>query len=221
MHLEGDLHLRQLAREAGISTSHFIRSFRQSTGKTPHQFLLRRRVERAKNVMRDRRISLTEVALASGFSSLRRFNDVFKARCGLVPSAVRRRTPAVQPGALRLRLAYRPPFDFGYLLEAMRRRAIPGVERVTESSYARNVSAPGESAWIRVTSNATRPELILEAFGVDPARIQPLVRQMRRIFDMDADLRSAHETLARDPALARTRARRSSIGWSLSSSAVS
>jgi AraC family transcriptional regulator len=67
-HLDGNLRLSELAREAGVSTSHFLRSFRQSTGKTPYQFLLHRRVERARLLMRVLRAPLTQVALASGFA---------------------------------------------------------------------------------------------------------------------------------------------------------
>jgi len=89
-HLERDLQLRELAREAGISTSHFIRSFRQSTGKIPHQYLLRRRVERAKTVMRDQRASLTEVALACGFADQHHLARIFRRIAGVSPSSYRR-----------------------------------------------------------------------------------------------------------------------------------
>ena len=89
-HLERDLQLSELAREAGISTSHFIRSFRQSTGKTPHQYLIRRRIERAKTVMNDERVSLTEVALASGFADQHHLSRIFRRITGMTPSTYRR-----------------------------------------------------------------------------------------------------------------------------------
>jgi AraC family transcriptional regulator len=88
--LEGDLRLSELAGEVGISTSHFIRSFRQSTDKTPYQFLLHRRVERAKTVIRDYRTSLTEVALASGFADQHHLARVFRRITGVTPSSYRR-----------------------------------------------------------------------------------------------------------------------------------
>jgi len=89
-HLEGDLRLSDLAREAGVSTSHFLRSFRQSTGKTPHQFLLHQRVERAKILMRDHYTSLTEVALASGFADQHHLARVFRRITRVTPSSYRR-----------------------------------------------------------------------------------------------------------------------------------
>jgi AraC family transcriptional regulator len=89
-HLDEDLRLHELAREAGVSTSHFIRSFRRSTGQTPHQFLLHRRVRRAQSLMRDRRISLTEVALASGFADQHHLARVFRRIARVTPSSYRR-----------------------------------------------------------------------------------------------------------------------------------
>jgi transcriptional regulator GlxA family with amidase domain len=68
--LEGNLRLSDLAQEAKISTSHLIRSFRQSTGKTPYQYLLHQRIERAQSLMRNDRTPSTEVALASGFAAI-------------------------------------------------------------------------------------------------------------------------------------------------------
>jgi AraC family transcriptional regulator len=89
-HLEGDLRLSDLAREAGVSTSHFLRIFRQSTGKTPYQFLLHRRVQRARLLMRDLRAPLTEVALATGFADQHHLARVFRRITGVTPSSYRR-----------------------------------------------------------------------------------------------------------------------------------
>jgi AraC family transcriptional regulator len=90
MHLDGNLRLDEIAAEAGVSTSHFIRSFRQSTGKTPYQFLLDRRVERAQSLMRNHRVSLTDVALASGFADQHHLARVFRRITGVTPSKYRR-----------------------------------------------------------------------------------------------------------------------------------
>jgi AraC family transcriptional regulator len=88
-HLDGNLRLSELAREAGVSTSHFLRSFRQSTGKTPYQFLLHRRVERARLLMRDLRAPLTQVALASGFADQHHLARVFRRITAVTPSSYR------------------------------------------------------------------------------------------------------------------------------------
>jgi AraC family transcriptional regulator len=88
--LNGALRLSELAREAGLSASHFARSFRHSTGKTPYQYLLLLRVERARIAMRDSRASLAEVALVSGFADQHHLARVFRRVTGLTPSSYRR-----------------------------------------------------------------------------------------------------------------------------------
>jgi AraC family transcriptional regulator len=89
-HIEGDLRLTDLARAAKVSTSHLIRGFRQSTGKTPYQYLLHQRIERARSLMRDHRVALTEVALASGFADQHHLARVFRRITGMTPSTYRR-----------------------------------------------------------------------------------------------------------------------------------
>jgi AraC family transcriptional regulator len=88
--IDGDLRLRELADEAGVSLSHFIRSFREATGKTPYQFLLHRRVERAQLLMRDPAQSLTDVALASGFADQHHLARVFRRITSMTPTTYRR-----------------------------------------------------------------------------------------------------------------------------------
>ena len=89
-HLEEEIRLHELANEAGISPSHLIRSFRQSTGKTPYQFLLDRRVQRARALMRNHRTPLAEVALASGFADQHHMARVFRRVTSVTPSSYRR-----------------------------------------------------------------------------------------------------------------------------------
>jgi AraC family transcriptional regulator len=73
-----------------ISTSHLIRSFRQSTGKTPYRYLLHQRIEGARSLMRNDRTPLTEVALASGFADQHHLGRVFRRITGMTPSNYRR-----------------------------------------------------------------------------------------------------------------------------------
>jgi AraC family transcriptional regulator len=88
--IESDIRLGDLAREAGMSSSHFIRSFRETTGQTPYQFQLHQRVKRAQSLMRDPRASLTEVALASGFADQHHLARVFRRITRMTPSGYRR-----------------------------------------------------------------------------------------------------------------------------------
>jgi len=82
--------LNRLADEVGLSPSHFCTAFRQSTGLPPHKYLLRRRIIRAKYLMVDRKLSLTEIALNSGFASSSQFATTFRRIEGMTPTAYRR-----------------------------------------------------------------------------------------------------------------------------------
>jgi AraC-like DNA-binding protein len=87
-----------LAREAHASRAHFVRSFKKAFGETPHAYLLRRRIERAKELLRNTQLTVTEVSLAVGFRSLGSFSTAFRQHVGEPPGAYARRwRPAVPP----------------------------------------------------------------------------------------------------------------------------
>jgi AraC-like DNA-binding protein len=88
--LSGNLSLEQLARECGLSRSHFARAFRQSTGSAPHQWLMAQRLERARNLLRGSRTPLSELARACGFLDASHFSRVFRRDTGMTPSDYRR-----------------------------------------------------------------------------------------------------------------------------------
>jgi len=105
--LDGKLPLSQLAEKCGLSTRHFARAFRQSTGVPPHRWLLSRRVDRAKDLLRDPALSLAEVALACGFADQSHFTRMFTTLVGLSPGLWRRMASWKQP----LDMASKGPFD--------------------------------------------------------------------------------------------------------------
>jgi AraC family transcriptional regulator len=88
--LAADLTLAELATESGYSRSHFTRMFKAATGQTPHRHLLELRLRRAQSMLNDRALSLTDVALACGFSSHAHLSTAFRLRFGMAPSAYRR-----------------------------------------------------------------------------------------------------------------------------------
>jgi AraC family transcriptional regulator len=92
--LEGDLmrtpSIQELATAVELSPAHFCTAFRQSTSYSPHRYLLMRKIDRAKALMLDRRLSLTEIALSSGFGSSSQFATAFRRIDGATPSAYRR-----------------------------------------------------------------------------------------------------------------------------------
>src|SRR5260370_161682 len=87
--MEDDLSLDEMAQSVGLSTAHFARMFRKSTGETPHQFVLRQRLQRAKAMLRAPDARVLDVALACGFKTQQHFAQVFRAVCRVSPTEYR------------------------------------------------------------------------------------------------------------------------------------
>src|SRR5712664_1870997 len=87
--MEDELTLCEMAQAVGLSTAHFSRMFRKSTGETPHQFLLRQRVERAKEMLRSADARVMDVAVACGFKTQQHFAQIFRHECGASPTEYR------------------------------------------------------------------------------------------------------------------------------------
>ena len=87
--LDRDIHLDELADASGLSTFHFAKLFKQSTGSTPHQYVLQRRLERVKELLRDPNISISDVSLQAGFADQSHLTNVFRRFVGVTPSKFR------------------------------------------------------------------------------------------------------------------------------------
>jgi AraC family transcriptional regulator of adaptative response / DNA-3-methyladenine glycosylase II len=195
-----------LAARLGVGDRHLRRLFRQHLGATPVAVAQTRRIHLAKQLLSDSRLSMTEVALASGYASLRRFNEAFKALFDRPPSSLRRESErdAAPPSgtAIELFLPYRKPYDFQGLLSFMAARAIRGVENVTHDSYARVIEADGAVGTLVVRDAPQRSAL---AVRIDLGRVvalPALIGKLRRTFDLGADPRVISAALRRDPELA-------------------
>ena len=191
----------ELASRVALSPRHMRRLFADKLGATPLRVHQNQRLMLAKQLLSESTMPVTQVALAAGFSSLRRFNDAFKNHCGSPPTSVRRRASPQPADELTLRLSYRPPFDFAAALEQLRDYALPGVELVSRADYSRRVSA---SCWIRISARPDKPELLLSVYGAKADEVQGWVRRARRMLDLDADMRSVHDAVRADAALVRS-----------------
>jgi AraC family transcriptional regulator of adaptative response / DNA-3-methyladenine glycosylase II len=164
-----------------------------------------RRLLFAKQLLTETSLPITEVALAAGFGSLRRFNTVFRDAYRMAPRDLRKREPAQEGDTLGLRLGYRPPYDFAALLDFLRTRALPGVELVDGDAYTRVIApmAAGEtSGWLRVSRwPGGDHALKLEVHGVPPSRLLEIVGRVRRMFDLDAEPRTIADALSVHPRL--------------------
>ena len=198
---EGDL--ERLAAEYGISSRQLRRVVETEFGVTPVELAQTRRLLLAKQLLTDAALSMTEVAYASGFSSVRRFNHLFKTRYGLNPTALRRDTkPAAHADAITLKLAYRPPLDWPRLVAFLASRGAAGVECAQDLRYLRTASlaigGTTHRGWFAAQPLPQQNALRLEVASTLLPVLAPLLARVRRLFDLDANPRIVEEHLSHD-----------------------
>ncbi|MBI5791285.1 MAG: helix-turn-helix domain-containing protein [Rhodocyclales bacterium] len=199
-----DLDLAQVAARIGVTDRHLRRIFAEEFGVTPIQFAQTHRLLLAKRLLTDTRMAVTEVAFASGFSSVRRMHALFAQRYGFSPGHLRKegRSSGIDgdADALTFVLPYLPPYDFHRLLGFFDRRAIPGVESVDGEAYRRIVrieseAGPARHGWLEVSGLPQRDALQLRISADLAAATPRLLARTRRVFDVAADPREIGASL--------------------------
>jgi AraC family transcriptional regulator of adaptative response / DNA-3-methyladenine glycosylase II len=200
-----------LAERLGLGERQLRRLFRQHLGASPIAVAQTRRVLLAKQLIHETRLPMAEIAFASGFGSVRRFNEAFLALFERAPGELRRSSGediAVQnDGELSLLLRYQPPYDWPAMLEFLRQRAIPGLERVADGCYFRALSLDGVQGSISIQpgeTNALRAGIRVSKLLLVPG----IIARLRRVFDLAADPLAIAAHLAKDPVLAPLVAKR-------------
>ncbi len=190
-----------LARSLGVSARHLQRATLAELGATPVELAQSRRLALAKQLLQDSRLPLADVAFASGFRSVRRFNALFRARFGRAPGAVRRSEGSGVGSGIVLRLDARLPWDGATVLAFLAGRAIPGVEQVAGSTYRRTARIGDASGWIEVD---VTPRGLLARVSLGLRAVLPaVVTRLRALFDLDARPAAIAAVLGRDRRLAR------------------
>ena len=195
-----------LAARLGVGERQLCRLFRRHLGASPVAVAQTRRVHLARQLIAETDLAMTEVALAAGYGSLRRFNDTFRRLFGRPPSALRRRraapTGAAPGSAMTLRLAYRPPYDWDAMLGFLGARAIPGVERVAGDAYTRTIALDGAFGTVAVTPDPRASCLVAAVRFPRVSALPEILARLRRIFDLAADPLAIAAQLGEDPAMA-------------------
>jgi AraC family transcriptional regulator, regulatory protein of adaptative response / DNA-3-methyladenine glycosylase II len=195
----------ELAARLGIGSRHLRRLFMEHLGVTPVAVAQTRRVHFAKKLIDETRLSMADIAFSAGFSSIRRFNSAFRTIYGRAPRELRRQgseaaeLPAEAP--LRLRMTYRPPFDWESLLAYFGDRATAGVESVEPGVYRRAIAVGEAVGAIEVTHQPDRHALILRMDLPDARSMQQVTGRARRLFDLEANPAEIVAVLERDSIL--------------------
>ncbi|QKX17779.1 DNA-3-methyladenine glycosylase 2 [Microbulbifer sp. YPW1] len=217
--------IERLAERLGITSRYLRKLFAEHVGLSPLQVWQTERALFAFSLLRDTRLPVGDIAFAAGFSSLRRFNAVFKELYQRTPTAVRResrvrREPEgrresaktkledVRAKPIQIYLSYRPPFDWPALLAFFAARTLPGVEQVIagedpeQGEYLRSFQLLGQRGVLRVAHEPERGRLRVSVFGEGcGAILYPLREKLRRQFDLDADSDEIRGHLQADPLL--------------------
>lgn len=201
-----DASIAEFAERLGLGERQLRRLFRQHLGASPIAVAQTRRVHLAKQLIHETDLPMTEVALASGYGSLRRFNESFRQMFGRPPASLRRGAPhaAAIAGDVSLNLSYRPPYDWEAILAFLRKRAIPGIEQVDETSYARTIVVEGTQGIVqgivhvqKAEGNALRATIRFPRLAALPQ----IIARLRRVFDLAADPQVIAAHLSEDPLL--------------------
>ena len=192
-----------LAARLGVSPRHLDRLFLQHLGASPVAVAQTRRLHFAKQLISDTGLPMAQVALASGFQSIRRFNDVFRRLYDHTPSELRNLNQSAAPGATQgeyvFRLGYRPPYDWRSLLAFLAGRATPGVEQVVDGIYHRSIVFNGKHGVLNVRQLPRTHALEVRIRFPEPAGLLQIVTRVRAMFDLSADPATIAGNFRHDP----------------------
>lgn len=205
--------VERLADRLGIGTRHLRRLFDRHVGASPVVVAQTHRLLFAKRLLDETGLSMTDIAMAAGFGSIRRFNDAFQRTYGRSPRDLRRTGSGEvgDAGTITLTLSFIPPYDWATMLAFLGRRAIPGVESVEDGVYRRSFSLSAIPGWVEVRHEAGSDVLAATIRAGAVGILATVVARLRRLFDLDADLKDIDAHLARSPLLARRVAARPGI----------
>ncbi len=180
--------MEDLASELGVSDRHLRRIIRSEFGVSPVELAQTQRLLLAKRLLTDTNLPIIDVAYASGFSSLRRFNALFKERYRLNPSQLRKtRAADALSETLYCEIAYRPPFDWQAIIEFLDGRTIRGVETVEGNRYLRTVASGKHRGWIAVAPSKKRDSLGVELSASLAPALLPTLARVKYLFDLAAE----------------------------------
>jgi AraC family transcriptional regulator, regulatory protein of adaptative response / DNA-3-methyladenine glycosylase II len=187
----------QVAERLGVSDRHLRRIFEKHLGVSPVQYLQTRRLLCAKQLLTDTRMPVSDVAIASGFGSLRRFNTAFMQHYRLAPTRLRREGAEHAPhtGSTLVQLAYRPPYDVDAMLAFHKQRQVSGVEWIASKAnehwaartFSMHMAGQQLSGWLRYQFEPAQHRVQLQVSDSLRSALPTVIARMRAALDLDAE----------------------------------
>ena len=196
--------LPDVARRLGITDRHFRRIFAAVHGVSPVAWLGTQRLLLAKRLLTDTRLPITEIASASGFASLRRFNAAFASQYRMPPGALRRAAASAIDGPASLHLPWRPPYDIAAMLDFLSARPLPGVEALHQGAWQRSLALSHGGrvlrGWVSLRFDAERCQVLAQVAPELAPALGAVAERLRHLLDLDADPEAIAEGLQTWPA---------------------
>ncbi len=186
-----DASLEKLALALGVTDRHLRRVFQQEFGVSPVEYAQTQRLLLAKRLLTDSAMPVIDVAMASGFASLRRFNDLFRTRYRMTPGQLRRDSPRDAPvEKMVFELAYRPPYDWSSIHAFLARRAVAGVEIADTRTYSRTLRLHRDKkvikGWFCVTPAGRKNALRVSVSASLAPALPAALARVKHLFDVAA-----------------------------------
>lgn len=195
--------IEQLADRLGVTSRHLRRLFTKHLGASPLAVAHTQRLHFAKRLIDQTNLPMSEISIAAGYGSTRRFNDAFRNSYGRAPRELRRRrdNKVEFAGVLTVRLPWRSPYDWDGIANFLDGRATPGVEQLANDRYFRTILIDGEAGVIECRANNKDESLQLSVHGISTQNLFPVIQRVREMFDLDAPVADIADVLSADRGL--------------------
>jgi AraC family transcriptional regulator of adaptative response / DNA-3-methyladenine glycosylase II len=194
-----------LAEHLGVGSRHLRRLFLRHLGATPRDIAQTRRLHFAKKLIDETGLPMTQIAIASGFGTVRRFNASIRDSYHRTPTQIRAlaRQKAVHAGNQYVfKLVFRRPYSWPYMLEFLAAHAVPGIEAVDAGRYRRTIFLNGNDGYLEISAEEPRAALLVRVQIAEPGLLFSIIERVRAMFDLDADWATIETTLKTDSLLA-------------------
>ncbi|WP_223669598.1 DNA-3-methyladenine glycosylase 2 family protein [Kangiella shandongensis] len=195
--------LESFSESLGISSRYLRKLFQQHLGMSPQSFANHHRLMLAKQLLHQTTLPITDIALSSGFNSVRRFNDSFKQTMKLSPSQLRKSKPPQGSNdmSIELKLSYRPPFNWPQMQQFLKQRELPLIEQISENSYSRTFTIADTLGWFEATHVPDEHSFKLHIRLQDTSQLMSVIAHIKKVLDLDSDIATIEHHLAKDKRL--------------------
>jgi AraC family transcriptional regulator of adaptative response / DNA-3-methyladenine glycosylase II len=181
--------MQALAERLGISDRYLRQLFQQNLGTSPKKYAIYQQCLFAKQLLHGSNLSISDIAFASGFNSVRRFNDVIKQQLQLTPSDIRKSHAGKLGGlSLNFRLNYRPPYAWQEMLGFFNKRVIPSLEWANDNHYSRTIQYATTKGYFTISANPKKHCFDLQLQLNEYQYLSPIMQRIRLMFDVDAPI---------------------------------